>query len=136
MSRIDRRRVGSYTSSLAENPPERAIDAVAERRLMKLFCRKGADTVELYVFYGKDRSYILVPGMFCSCKDFELNVILRGVKGACYHLVSLEMARARNVLRVHEVGCETLKTVALELLLGDDSPTLRKVAHSPGAGEQ
>lgn len=136
MSRVDKRMVGDHAISSAESPSERVLGAVTERRLMKLFCRRGADIIELYVFYGRDRSYIMIPRMFCSCKDFELNVISRGLRGACYHLASLELAKNRNMLRVHEVSCEALKAIALELLLGEDSLTLRKVAHSLTAGGQ
>lgn len=130
MSKSDKRRVRDFVLSSVKQPPERAIDAVVERRLVKLYCRQDDNVVELYVFYGKDRGYVLIPGIFCSCKDFELNVVLRGLKGACYHLVSLELARNQGRLKVLEVNCETLRTIALELILREDSATLRKIMHS------
>ncbi len=130
MSKLDKRAVSEFTKNLVEHPSEKAIDAVMERRLVKLYCKRETEVVELYVFQGRDRSYILFPGMYCSCKDFELNVVLRGHKGSCYHLVALEIARKQGKLKVFEVTCEILKSIALELLLREDSTVLRKIVYS------
>jgi len=118
-----------------DHPSEKVIDAVMEKRLLKLYCKKGVDIVELYVFHGRDRSYILFPGMYCSCKNFELDVVVRGRRGSCYHLVALEIAKKQGKLKVFEVTCETLKSIALELLLREDSALLRKIvySHTPGS---
>lgn len=119
--------VERFVSSALERPPERALEAVAERRVVRLYCRKDGGIVELYAFCGRERSYMMIPREFCGCKDFEMNVVLRGLRGACYHLVALELAASRSRLRVIEVDCDTLSAVALELLLGEDSPTLRRM---------
>lgn len=130
MNRLDKGEIARFVSSSMKHLPEKAVAAVMEKRLMKLYCKRGEDITELHVFYGKERSYIMIPGLFCGCKDFELNVVLRGHRGACYHLVSLELARSQNELKALEVSCETLRDVALELLLGEDSSTLRKIVLS------
>ncbi|MCX8184458.1 MAG: hypothetical protein RMI56_06240 [Sulfolobales archaeon] len=129
MSRIDKGKIVESVLNSINKPTERAVEAVAERRLMKLFCRNNEEVVELYVFYGRDRSYMLVPGMFCGCKDFEINVVLRREKGSCYHLVALELARRKGVLKTLEVSCDTVREIVLELLLNENSLTLRKIVH-------
>ncbi|MCS7099212.1 MAG: SWIM zinc finger family protein [Sulfolobales archaeon] len=127
MSRTDKRAVAESVENSVEKPPEKAIEAVLGRRLLKLLCRSDKESAEIYVFYGRDRSYVLIPKAFCGCKDFEINVVLRRERGSCYHLIALELAIRRGVLRVLEVDCGTLREVALELVLGENSPTLRKI---------
>ncbi len=131
MAKRDKSVVGEFVTSVLEHPPERALEALSERRVVKLRCRKNESFVELYAFCGKERSYMMIPRTFCGCKDFELNVVLRGLRGSCYHLVALELAASRGRLRIVEVDCDTLGAVALELLLGEDSPTLRRVVRTP-----
>jgi len=122
----DYRGVPEAVSRMLLAPPEKALEAVLERRLVRLRCRRGGE-VELYVFHGKDRDYLVFPRRFCTCKDFELNVVMRRAKGTCYHLVAYEIALARNSLRDVEAECEVLFNIALEVLLMQKSPTLQKM---------
>jgi predicted nucleic acid-binding Zn finger protein len=124
---LDYRGVPEAISRVLLEPPEKALEAVQERRVVRLRCRGSGEGVELYVFHGRDRDYLLFPRRFCTCKDFELNVVVRRAKGTCYHLVACELAVARNSLRDVEVGCETLFDIALEVLLTQRSPTLQRL---------
>jgi|GEM_PF-515988 len=123
----DYREIPEAVSKMLLAPPEKALEAALERRLVRLRCRRGEEEVELYIFHGKDRDYLVFPRRFCTCKDLELNVIMRRAKGTCYHLVAYEIALARNSLRDVEVECEVLFNVALEVLLVQRSPTLQKI---------
>lgn len=127
MNNVDKNRVADSVMKASINPPEKALEALRERRLVRLFCRRGGELAELYVFYGKDRNYIMIPRTFCSCKDFELNVVSRRLRATCYHLVSLELAISQNKVRVMEVDCDTLENIFLELLLGEYSITLKRI---------
>jgi predicted nucleic acid-binding Zn finger protein len=124
---LDYREVPEAVSKMLLEPPEKALEAVLERRVVRLRCRGDEERVELYVFHGRDRDYLIFPRRFCTCKDFELNVVVRRAKGTCYHLVAYELAVARNSLRDVEVGCETLFDIALEVLLTQRSPTLQRL---------
>jgi len=124
---LDYRGVPEAVSRVLLEPPEKALEAVQERRVVRLRCRGSEEGVELYVFHGRDRDYLVFPRRFCTCKDFELNVVVRRAKGTCYHLVACELAVARNSLRDVEVGCETLFDIALEVLLTQRSPTLQRL---------
>jgi predicted nucleic acid-binding Zn finger protein len=124
---LDYREVPEAISKVLLEPPEKALEAVHERRVVRLRCRGGGEGIELYVFHGRERDYLVFPRRFCTCKDFELNVVVRRAKGTCYHLVAYELAVARNSLRDVEVECETLLNIALEVLLTQRSPTLQRL---------
>jgi len=124
---LDYRGVPGAVSRMLVEPPGRALEAALERRVVRLRCKEDEEGVELYVFHGKDRDYLVFPGRFCTCKDFELNVVIRRAKGACYHLVAYEISRARNSLRDVKVTCEVLFNVVLEVLLTQKSPTLQRL---------
>ncbi len=130
IERLDKRSVDKSVVTSLEKPPEKALEALKENRLLRLYCRSSGRIVsELYVFLGKSRCYIMLPRTFCSCKDFEIGVVMRRSKGTCYHLVALDLAISQGKLRSEEVDCELIEAVALELLLQDDSPTLRKLLY-------
>jgi len=130
IGRPDKKSVSESIVASLEKPPEKALDSLKENRLLRLYCRGGGEAVsELYVFLGKTRYYIMLPRTFCSCKDFEMGVVMKRSKGSCYHLIALDLAIAQGKLRIEEVDCELIKAVALELLLKDDSPTLRKLLY-------
>lgn len=130
VDKLDKKSVGKSIVTSLERPPEKALDALKENRLLRLYCRSSGTVVsELYVFFGKNRCYIMLPRTFCSCKDFEIGVIMRRSKGSCYHLIALELAISQGRLRSEEVNCDLIEAVALEILLQDDSPTLRRLLY-------
>ncbi|AKG38886.1 MAG: SWIM zinc finger family protein [Infirmifilum sp.] len=55
--------------------------------------RENVD-VEVYMVESKDRrrSYIVIPGLFCSCEDFLFNAVYREKSKACYHMLAVELA--------------------------------------------
>ncbi len=85
------------------------------------------DGVEVYVFRGVERDYIVSPCRFCMCHDFVINVLGRRSKAVCYHVVGFEIARRRGKLRVVHVSSEDLANIVLEIVLQGFSATLRRV---------
>ncbi len=108
-------------------PPVKAVEAVHQRRFLEIRVR-GAD-YSFTVFRGRKRDYFLIPGVFCSCKDFELNVILRGSKVACYHLIGYELARRKGLVGELQLGSDEVTKIMEEVLIAGFSPTLRKLLY-------
>jgi len=102
---------------------EKVSEALHERRVVRLV---GND-VHLWVFNGRERDYVLIPKVYCSCKDFEFNVIMRGVRRSCYHLVTQYLAELTNNFRELGVNSETLYSVLNEIIYYERSLTLRKL---------
>ena len=117
------RRVAKAINEGVKNPPDKAIELVRLKRIIKLISGSGKI---IYIALGTTGDYLLIPKLFCTCKDFELNVIIRRTKGACYHLIALELALKSNSFRELRVNDDTLNDIIYEVLFNGRSVTLRK----------
>jgi len=103
---------------------EKVRDAIFERRLIKI----TYGDKELWFFRGKNHDYIIVPCVFCSCPDFQFNVLLRGTKQSCYHLLAQRLAVKRGAYVTLHIDClEELNVIINEILHKNFSPHLRKL---------
>ncbi len=49
--------------------------------------------LEIWLVKGRGRKeHIVLPGIFCDCKDFYLNVVVRRKTHACHHLLAQILA--------------------------------------------
>ena len=117
------RRVAKAIVEGVKNPPDKAIELVRLRRIIKVISGSGKI---IYIALGTTGDYLLIPKLFCTCKDFELNVVIRRSKGTCYHLVALELALKSNSFRELRVDDGTLNDIMYEVLFSGRSVTLRK----------
>jgi len=60
---------------------------------------KAKDESVHWFFLGKTRTYIIIPKTFCSCVDFEINVVEREKVPTCYHLVAQVVAEVHGRYR-------------------------------------
>jgi len=116
------RDVGRAVINGIKNPPDKALDLVRSKRIVRLV----TDRNKYYIAMGVTGDYFLIPRTFCSCKDFELNVVIRRSKGTCYHLIALELAVRKGYLRELKVSEEELKAILYEIIYLRKSTTLRK----------
>ena len=87
----------------------RALKAVEESRVKKYVFLPGV--IEEWVVVGRTRDYLVVEDFYCTCDDFYVDVAVRGIVDACYHLLAKEIARVLGryeVLRVEEGVYESL----------------------------
>lgn len=105
--------------------PDRVVEAVRQRRVVEVSDEGGS---RVYVFLGRSGDYLVVPGTFCSCRDFEFNVMFRWRRRACYHLVATELAIRRGLLRRLKVGRDTFLDILYEVVFNGRSRILRKLA--------
>jgi len=116
----------------AEFGGDRAIQAsLALRKIVKpilLFAGNAEPPVWFYI--GVKNDYVIVPRMFCSCKDFVVNVMSTKNKPFCKHLVLQLVSEARNMYRTVAIPSITdyLKIIR-EVLSINISPTLRKLLY-------
>jgi len=107
----------------------KVIEAITARRFVRLVIDKDGLINELWVFIGKERDYILIPCLYCSCPDFTINVLSKGVKKFCYHLVALEIARRSNAYKELEVEPNDLVKIVLEIVINNFSSYLRRLLY-------
>ena len=96
---------GYYTASLLEaqlssqeflasySHPKLA-SALSEKRLIRLSGRP-----EIWAYMGRRRDYVIVPRIFCSCRDFLVNSVGRSKHRPCYHLVAQVLASRQEAYR-------------------------------------
>lgn len=51
---------------------------------------------EVWIVVGKEREYVVIPAIFCSCEDFYLNVVIRNKVNGCYHIYAQIIADVLN----------------------------------------
>lgn len=103
--------------------PPRSKAAIREKRIV----RAHVNGRDFTFFKGKDRDYFLVRRLFCTCKDFEFNVVLRRKKPACYHLIATEVAEREGTVKELQLSTGEFYDIMYELILNGRSNTLRKL---------
>ncbi len=74
-----------------------ALKAVVEGRVIKVVFEPSGEV--LWLVYGRKfkNLYIVIPGLYCSCKGFTMNVILRRISKYCYHIRARDIAEEKGV---------------------------------------
>ena len=119
------RDVEKYAASLNSEVPKRALEALKEKRVLLLIGKSSGRSI--YIFMSKERDYLIIPRILCTCKDYEFNVVLRKTKPACYHLVTAELAIRKGEVRRIIVDDEVLDNILYETIYDGFSRTLRKI---------
>ena len=101
--------------------------AVAEKRYHRILSRP-----EVWVYMGRERDYVLVPRLLCSCPDFMINVVARRRSKPCYHLVGLEKAVIQGSYMALDLSFEDALRIIYEVLDSGFSPTLRRLREDAG----
>jgi len=125
---LNYRNVEKYVTSVSSEIPERALEAVREKRVLLLVSESSKRS--MYVFKSRDRDYLIIPGILCTCKDYEFNVVFRKNKLACYHLIAAELAIRRGGVRIIHISDEELDNILYEVIYDGFSKTLRRIVAS------
>jgi len=123
---VNYRNVKKYLETLdLSSVPEKVLNALKEMRIILLVSSELRR--QAFIFKGKERDYLIIPKLFCTCKDFEFNVVLRKLKPTCYHLIATELALRKNHIKNVEVDSRVFDEVLYEVIYDGFSKTLRKV---------
>jgi len=104
---------------------EKVVEALKSRRIVIL--RVQDVKTSFYVFKGVKRDYILIPCRWCSCTDFIMNTIRRGIAKPCYHLATLAIALGSGKFVEIDVDFQSVKNIILEIAGEGISTTLRRI---------
>ncbi|WP_449463576.1 hypothetical protein PQ610_03695 [Tardisphaera miroshnichenkoae] len=110
-------------ASLLEPIKERLAEMSDEekfRTVISLFGRRGKKAVRairdntqifkvknkpVYLVRGKQLDYVIIDLGYCSCEDFYLNNVLRGLGLPCYHQLVLLLAQSMG-RNIEEIGAQ------------------------------
>lgn len=118
-----RRLVAEWIEKLKHTYPENLIALARTRPVFKV----SSGNLTYYVARGRRGYYVVLPGLYCSCKEFEINVLMRKSKGACYHLALVDEAIRQGRVKELRVGLEEAVTILIEVLETSDSMLLRRI---------
>jgi len=109
---------------LGEHRGVRVKEAIFENRIVKIEAKDGSIH---WFFLGKTGSYIVIPKTFCSCVDFEINVVERKKIPTCYHLVAQVVAEVYDKYRrVSDLPVDEVLRIYDEIEKRQLSATLHK----------
>ena len=105
----------------------KVIEAVTSKRFIKLKIKNLR--IEYWGYMGKERDYLLIPCLYCSCPDFTINVLSKRIRDFCYHLVALELARRKHMYKELFIDSKDLVIIVFEIITRSFSPYLRKLIY-------
>ncbi|MEM4699407.1 MAG: hypothetical protein QXT74_00465 [Candidatus Nezhaarchaeales archaeon] len=58
---------------------------------------------EYWIVVGRTRDYMVIPGKYCTCDDFFINVVTGTRAKSCYHLLAQKIAEDGGSFETYEV---------------------------------
>ena len=105
----------------------KAREAVYLKMLIKIIVKNHVERKEYWIFHGRERDYMIIPGVLCTCKDFLIHVVPQQTKRTCYHLEAQALAEQTSKYRILHLDEQTMNTILIEILKNEYSPTLRRI---------
>ncbi|MEM4717951.1 MAG: hypothetical protein QXE81_04225 [Desulfurococcaceae archaeon] len=81
----------------------------------------------LWIFIGRERDYLLIPGVFCNCKDFIFRTVINKTSKFCKHQLGLHIAIYKKKYVEINLDPQRLYIIMSEILSRGFSIELRKV---------
>jgi predicted nucleic acid-binding Zn finger protein len=104
----------------------RVLPDVLEYRFVKVNIKLDNEERAIWIYTGRQRDYVLVPGLFCSCKDFTLRTIIGRISNYCKHQLGLYIAISRKKYLELTMLPNEAYTIIMEVVDKGFSPLLRK----------
>jgi len=80
----------------------RAIRTVREHRVQKLLIDNLDKDIWL-ITSSTGSKYLVIPGTYCSCTDFLINVVIKRKVDKCYHLIAQEIASKTGAFSIASI---------------------------------
>jgi len=65
---------------------QKASEALLSMSVKKYTFLPSGRTV--WIVVGREREYFVIPGLYCQCDEFYINVVIRRKSDLCYHLLA------------------------------------------------
>ncbi len=101
------------------------------RKIIKIYIDMHGALIEYpaRLYIGVKRDHIIIPGVYCSCKDYVIHVMSEKKSKACIHLLAEEAAKERDLYRTIAIDIDTLYRIINEIMSFDRSSTLRRILY-------
>lgn len=93
-------------------------EIIASRRIARVVSQR----LEFYLVGVGSHVHIVIPGIYCSCTDFSVNVASRCLKPYCVHMAAIELALRRGVYRDIHLSVERASEILSSVLELETTP--------------
>lgn len=114
---------------LKKNPHIWSI--IALKKIVKTRIVIGGSSIEhpIRFYIGVKRDHVIIPRVFCSCKDFIIHVMSEKKRRYCIHLLAERVLEDKKYYRSITIDINTLHKIINEIMMFDRSPTLRRILY-------
>jgi len=122
-----------FDETVVEEVSDRSVwsNASLKRMVKPILSYVGGEAEPVTWFYvGARHDHIIIPRIYCSCKDYLINVMSRKRRRVCRHLVIQYIAEKNGLYRVVSINDpDTYMSIVNEIIDIGVSLTLRKLLH-------
>ncbi|MCC6034333.1 MAG: hypothetical protein LM567_02395 [Desulfurococcaceae archaeon] len=114
--------------SILERGVDQASLSIYEGKYVELkaILKNTVDSWSMWVYMGRERDYILIPYIYCSCMDYLVRTVFLKTRSYCKHQLGLLVAIKKGLFKTITVTLEELYTIIDEILEKGFSITLRR----------
>jgi len=105
----------------AKGRVRKALDMLGSSTIVHLVCNGRSS----WFYVGPHSVHYIIPKTYCSCIDFNINVIFRGRIPTCYHLVVHVINTALGRVKTLNVKINDYEKILEEVIKEEDSRRLR-----------
>jgi predicted nucleic acid-binding Zn finger protein len=105
---------------------------VSLKKIVKPIIEINNDTYEppTYFYIGERNDHLMIPYIYCTCKNFTIRVMVKKEKRTCKHLLMLKLALSKSMYRIVVIkGFSLYRKIINEIINIGISPTLRKLLY-------
>lgn len=102
------------------------LPSVYELRFLKILVEHYDHEASFWVYMGLRSDYVIIPGTFCSCKDFIIRTAINKTSAYCKHLLGQYIASREGKYITLRVSPSEAAGILLEILNHEYSTTVRK----------
>jgi predicted nucleic acid-binding Zn finger protein len=114
---VKRIKIHSMLSSLPWRSAVKALKyALRDRVERHVFSPSGR---YFYIVRGEMGDHIVLEDLICSCIDYYLNVVIRGRRRACHHIISVMIAREFGKIREIEHKDQEFLGILRKIMLSE-----------------
>jgi len=111
---------------LSKDKAESMISRIYELRFVRLQIHVNGHAGAIWVYLGRNSDYVIIPGVFCSCKDYVIRTIINKTSSFCKHQAGLYIALKESKYVVVNVDFEEAYRIIQEIIDKGISQSLRK----------
>jgi len=101
----------------------KGIEAAKNGRIVKL----TVNDENFWFFVGSKSVHYLIPRIYCTCRDFNINVVSKRKYNSCYHLIAQVIAETLGLEKNIKCKYTTILKILSEIIDKEESITLRRL---------